>query len=570
MRLSSRWLQAVFFLGLLLLILIANRGAYQGYFDGDDLDNISWTSRVAPDVFARGIVSPVLAVDNFRPVGHFYFFALSHLAGLNYGAYVGVLQLAHLLNVLLLFLLLRRLGFAFGAAAAGTLFFGFEMAVFDAFWKPMYIFDVLCATFCLLSMLCYHLRRYTLSFVCLLLAYKAKEPAVMLPVLLTALEYMYGAKNWDRLIPFFAFSALFGGQAVFAKPQPHSEYSLSFSAAALWTTVSFYSYKLFFAPFAGLATLALPFLFRDRRVWLGVAGFWILLFPMLVLPGRLFAVYMYLPLTALSIAVAAIATHLRPKWIWLFFALWIPVNYQQMRVQRKAALAYSDENRKFVEKLEAHLREHPATTAVVHDDVPNTLHAWGVSAAARLLTKQPDLPVYSFEQEPARAALDDPGVLVLSWDRNSRRVETLRRDGVRLASAIRMETAAPIWQLHKGWYTRDGFMRWIEPQANAALYRPAAARRFVLKVNAGPLLLERVGVSQVELLVDGQSQGTREFRTVGLDAAAWDLPAAAPGDAQIEFRVRPEYRDSPGAPPLGIAIVEFGFMPDALPGAVPK
>jgi len=48
-------------------------------------------------------------------------------------------------------------------------------------WKPMYVFDLFCATFCLASILLYTHRRYVLSFVAFWLAYKSKELAVMLP-----------------------------------------------------------------------------------------------------------------------------------------------------------------------------------------------------------------------------------------------------------------------------------------------------------------------------------------------------------------------------------------------------
>ena len=168
-------MRAGFFLALVLLCLIANRGAFKGYFHGDDLDNIFWTSQASAGTFLSGMVSLILSSVNFRPTGHFYFFALSHVAALKFTWYVALLQFAHLLNSGLLYLLLRRMKFAFPAAAAGMLFFAFEMAVFDAFWKPMYVFDVLCATFCLLSLLSYSQRRYVLSFVCLWIGYKAKE-----------------------------------------------------------------------------------------------------------------------------------------------------------------------------------------------------------------------------------------------------------------------------------------------------------------------------------------------------------------------------------------------------------
>ena len=72
------------------------------------------------------------------------------------------------------------------------------MALFDAVWKPMYVFDVLCATFCLLSVLMWTRRRWILSLLAFWLAYKAKELAVMLPAVLLCYEMWIGTRRWNR------------------------------------------------------------------------------------------------------------------------------------------------------------------------------------------------------------------------------------------------------------------------------------------------------------------------------------------------------------------------------------
>ena len=99
----------------------------------------------------------------------------------------------------------------------------------------------------------------------------------MLPLVLAAWEWWFGEKKWKRLVPFFAFSLLFGLQAIWSKPAEQTEYSLTFSAAAIWTTLSYYSSAIFFLPFAGLATLLVAVLHSRpaRLAWrsriLGVA-----------------------------------------------------------------------------------------------------------------------------------------------------------------------------------------------------------------------------------------------------------------------------------------------------------
>jgi hypothetical protein len=53
------------------------------------------------------------------------------------------------------------------------MFFVFSAAAFDAYWKPMYVFDLLCTTFSLASILFYAYRRWILSFIAFWLAYKS-------------------------------------------------------------------------------------------------------------------------------------------------------------------------------------------------------------------------------------------------------------------------------------------------------------------------------------------------------------------------------------------------------------
>ncbi|MEO8130656.1 MAG: hypothetical protein ABI822_26380, partial [Bryobacteraceae bacterium] len=104
-----RWRAAVLAGVIVILFLVANRAAYKGYFQDDDLDNLSWTGQIDAVDFAKGLVSPVFSRNNFRPVGHFYFHVMERFAGLHFAPYVAVLQLLHLCNGLLLWLLLRRL-----------------------------------------------------------------------------------------------------------------------------------------------------------------------------------------------------------------------------------------------------------------------------------------------------------------------------------------------------------------------------------------------------------------------------------------------------------------------------
>src|SRR5580704_16245638 len=240
------------------LFLIANRAAYKGYFQDDELNNIAWTRDIPAIEYAKAILTPRFFVNNFRPVGHFYFREMSLLYGLDFPRYLPILHLAHLLNVWMVWLIARRLGIAVFPASLGTLFFASHMAAFDIYWKPMYVFDLFCATFSLLAIFLYARRRYVLAFCAFWLAYKSKELAIMLPAVLGYYEFLLVKdRNWKRLIPFFAVSLLFGLQSILLNPNPDNNYTFRFTPAAFWKCLSFYSSQIFLIPYAGLPLAAL-------------------------------------------------------------------------------------------------------------------------------------------------------------------------------------------------------------------------------------------------------------------------------------------------------------------------
>src|SRR6478672_12200981 len=165
---------AALFLATALLFVIANRGAYKGYFQDDELDNASWAPQLTPADFLTGLATPKFLTGNFRPVGHLYFAVMGRDFGLDFPKYLIPIHALHLLNVWLLWLIARRLGLSPFSAGAGALFFAFNMVVFDLYWKPMYVFDLLCATFCLASLLFYMRGWLIAGFIAFWLAYKSK------------------------------------------------------------------------------------------------------------------------------------------------------------------------------------------------------------------------------------------------------------------------------------------------------------------------------------------------------------------------------------------------------------
>lgn len=409
------------------LFLTVNRDAYRGYFQDDEIDNLSWTPYLGPLDFVKGAATPQFQANNFRPVGHYYFHAVEEVAGLDFPVYVAVLQAFHLLNVWLLWLVARRLGAAPFAAAAACLFFGLHMALFDDFWKPMYIFDVLCATFCLLSLWCYAGGRWVLSFAAFWLAYKSKEMAVMLPAVLLAFEFWFGKRRWKPLVPFFLVSLSFGVQGILGNPNKDNDYTFRFTAAALAKTSVFYAGRVFLIPYLGFVVPAFAFLGRNRRTWFGLAAMGLFLFPVLFLPGRIFSAYCYLPFTGLAIAITGLAEAASPAALALFLALWLPMDIHELRLRRRDTLANDDAVRTWMNAVGRFAAGKERVDAFVFSGTPGGFHQWGVEGALKYFYERSDLTVKQSGEPDAAALIQRKRVALLNWDAGRKRLDITMR-----------------------------------------------------------------------------------------------------------------------------------------------
>ncbi len=553
---------ALLFLAMATLFLIANRGAYKGYFQDDELDNISWAPSLPASTFAEGLLTPKFLSGNFRPTGHFYFAFMGKRFGLDFPKYLFPIQALHLLNVWLVWLIARRLGASPFAAAAGALFFAFHMAVFDVFWKPMYVFDLLCATFSLASILFYMRRWLIASFVMFWLAYKSKELAVMLPAVLACYEYWFGKRRWKPLLPFFIVSLSFGFQGLLFNPNRNNDYAFDFSPRSIFNTAWFYGDRILLFPLAGLALLVIPIFTRDRRVWFGIAAAFLFAAPLLLLPNRTFSAYCYVPLIGVSIACAGIAATRHRSLVVLFFLLWIGWNEFNLRLNRRHTLALADEYRTYVQALGKAAREYPETNTFIYDGAPFSMHAWGIQGALRIASGKSDIRVTNIEDKNLRRVLDSGRVAILSWNAPLRQLSVAAHEsGAPDASHIRMDHTTPLWQLGRGWYSLENRFRWTEPKATARLYRPHGARQFELVVNISPDMLRDIGHTEVTVSLDGRPLGAKRFDTPGWQTARWDLPPAPAGSVQVEFKSDPVYHPpKPDSRVLGVPIVAFGFV----------
>ncbi|MGA3041509.1 MAG: hypothetical protein ABSF54_12055 [Bryobacteraceae bacterium] len=558
----NKFLGLALFLAMSLMFFIANRGASRGFFQGDELDSLGWAPRMPLAAFAQDLVSPVYNARNFRPVGHLYFRIMGSAFGLDFRHYLLPLHILHLLNVWLLWLVLRNLGASPFAAGAGALFFAFHMAVFDAYWKPMYAFDLFCAAFCLLSLLLWIERRWVLSFLAFWLAYKSKELAVMLPAVLACYEFWFGKRQWRPLIPFFLVSLSFGLQGIFRNPNQANDYAFHFTPAALGASAKFYAGELFGVPFAGFALLVLPALKRDRRMWLGVAATVLFFVPLVFLPGRLFSAYWYVPLIGVAMILSSLADTRYGFLAAVFLAAWLPWNYLDLRDYRRQKLADDEESRDYVAQLRASAALFQGIPIFLYHGLPAAFPPWGAAGVLSYLLPDLSVKLYPMDDAAAEKLLQSPALATLVWVPYNRKLWIAVHDPHTPDSTyIMMNEITPVWQLTDGWFGLEEGFRWAAPHATARLYRAPRATQFEVVLNIGPKMLTALGRSDFSVRLNGAPLGAAHVTELGVRTLRWPLPPGPAGTVDAEFQADPPYHAGDDPRTLGAAVVSFGFLP---------
>lgn len=415
----SRGKGFLLFLAMCIFFLLVNRGAYRGYFHDDDLDTLSW-ERIAPTAdFGWAILSPFFQINNFRPAAAVNYHLVEQLFGLEFTPYIILIHGLHLLNVWLVWLLARRLGADTFAAAAASLFFGFHVASFDIYWKALFMFDLECGTFCLLTLLFYMQRRYVLAFVALWLAYKCKELGVMLPAVLLVYEYWRGDRRWQKLIPFFLVSASFGLQGILLNPHVDDLYTLRFTLAALITTSRFYSSYFLLIHHAAFVAVPLALVFGNARARFGIVMMLIFMVPFAFLPGRLEPAYCYVPLIGLSVAVSGIASRRYAIPATAILAGWVGFNIYRLQARQDAELNAVQQNRTYVEALAKFLPSAPKVQFYIFDGAPPAMRPWGIHGALFYLRRE-DVSVFSADTPTTAEIPPGSQVGLLKWDPNEK------------------------------------------------------------------------------------------------------------------------------------------------------
>jgi len=551
-------------LGMVLLtglFLLVNRASYKGYFQDDELDTLSWAPRIAPADYLKGALTPRFLPNNFRPVGHFYFYEAGHHFDLDFSKYIALLQLIHVLNFWLLWLVAQKLRAPPVAALLACLFFAFHMALFDAFWKPMYVYDVLCATFCLLSLLFWTQRRWVLSFAAFWLAYKAKELGVMMPAVLACYEFLLGERRWKPLVPFFLASLSFGLQGLLLNPNKDNDYTFRFSLSALFRTSTYYAGRIFLVPYLGFLALLAAVPGRNRRSWFGLAMALLLFFPVLFLPGRIFSAYCYVPFMGLALALSGVAESVGPVPVAIFLVLLAPLNLHELRARRNVTLAEAEQVRGWVTAVRNFARTSAPIDAVVWDGrIPNFAD-WGEEGAIYYAFGKPDMKIAYADTPDARELLSHARVAYIAWNPALKRaIVTAHGPGIPDLPYVDFSRAAPVWQLEQGWFDPEADYHWTAPVAVARLARPFNATHFALRVLVGPARLQALGPVRLRVWLNQRELEPRQFVNPGWQDVQWDIPPDAPGTVRMKLEADPPFQPPGHGPTLGIAVGAFGFV----------
>ena len=296
------------------------------------------------------------------------------------------------------------------------------MALFDAVWKPMYIFDVLCSTFCLVSLLLWARGHWILSFVSFWLAFQSKELAVMLPVVLVCYELWFGEGRWIRLVPFLAAAFSFALQARLMGP-PSAAYTFHFTPAALAITAPFYAERVFLVPYLGFLLPLAAIVVRNRRTCFGLVMMGLLLFPLLFLPGRVFSAYCYLPFTGLAIALAGVMEAAKPAVIAVFFLLWTPWDIVWLRSQRTDTLRQDRDIREWITTFGRFAPTASGGHQFVYHRTPEGFHLFGVEGAVKYFLPYADVTVRPDDSPEGARLMQDGRTTVLWWDEGRHRLE---------------------------------------------------------------------------------------------------------------------------------------------------
>ena len=357
--------------------------------------------------------------------------------------------------------------------------------------------------------------------------------------LLLPVSVAHSAACRMRLAPFFAISLSFGGQALMANQvRPKSAYTLRFSAAAVWQTLRFYSAAAWGLPWVMLAARA--WVRGPERRWMamGTLSATLLLVPLLFLPGRLFAVYLYVPLMFGSIAVGAALGRCTMRVLVFLLLAYGGFGWRELQAFRQVELAQANATREFVEAACAALKGSQSLGKASYEGGPVGLNVWGVEGALRLCSGNLWLVLQPWDLKKIQKQ-----DAVIRWTKIPGErgfVELTHFDG----------------ELSGEWYAWDGSLRWMGEKAIVRVKVTPEDHRLVVDLLAAP-------ADEIEVLMDGRSLGNRRLQEHGDQRLIFDVPSSGSkrDTVEIELWARPARKIENDARELGAAIRSIKATP---------
>jgi hypothetical protein len=304
---------------------------WHAYFTVDDFNNLALAQRYSGSNILRNVVDPT--VRDFRPVGMAFYWMLQHCCDIDPLPYHAVGWLLHAVNVGLLFIVIRRIIDSGYAAAVGAALFAFQEIFREIYWNFGTIFELL-STALVLAAFYIHIRfrpsvyKILLIAVIYVLAIKAKEMAITLPIILALYEILRPAEASPRrdrnsiawsgaglsvlflIGGWFVLNGVSYGQTL----PPQDPYYMAFSPAQTVRGYGWYLDTLLHTHVAswvyiGMVAAILCYIVwqRDRRAAFFFLYALVALLPVIPLVNHRAAFYWYLPFLGLA-GLAALAT----------------------------------------------------------------------------------------------------------------------------------------------------------------------------------------------------------------------------------------------------------------------
>jgi hypothetical protein len=187
-----------------LLLLFTFRLYTFSYFWLDDFSSFYWARTQTFTQMLWHVINPTS--DFFRPVGMFVYWIAEETFGLNPLAIHCLMWTIHAINTAIVYWILKRLTCSRAGAFVGAMLFASNHVLGDLYWNFGTIFELVGASLFFLGLLLWttehqSLRRVVLATVVFLLALKAKEMAITLPVIWLSYDlFVRRPLRWRKLL----------------------------------------------------------------------------------------------------------------------------------------------------------------------------------------------------------------------------------------------------------------------------------------------------------------------------------------------------------------------------------